>query len=232
MRLGQVIVLFSLALVAARGMERAWAEDDWKKMSEKDGLTLYERAGTSAGLLAFRGEGILNSPLRTVAAVILDRARLPEWVDNLEQVRRVRTLSDQEFIEYSYVGTPFVIKDRDFLSRVSVQVLGASESVGSKKLVVLSRSTEDADAPVTRAIRGEVRETRFELSCDPAHPGQTRFTALIDVDPKGSVAHWVVNLFQKDWPRNAYRAVQKRLTQMPEKEPSDWSGLLKQLDGC
>jgi hypothetical protein len=204
---------------------------DWTRVSDRDGLVLYERTGSANGLLAFRGEGTLQAPIRTVASVLLDRARLVDWVDHLEQVKRIQTLPNLEFVEYSYVGTPFVLKDRDFLSSVRVS-LESPGTEGVKKLTITSRSVEDPSVPPGKPIRGEVRETRFELSCSKSAAGVTQFNAVIDVDPKGSVAHWVVNLFQRDWPRKSFRAIKQRTEGKTVAEPAEFDALLKQLDGC
>ena len=56
-------------------------------------------------------------------------------------------------------------------------------------------------APATKYVRGELISSSFALTA-LERGTKTRMVAEIHCDPKGSVAKWIVNWFQKAWPHN------------------------------
>ena len=94
--------LAGVGLLAASAFGRAFGDD---------------AAGDAARdqLIAFKGEGVIDAPTLRVASIIVDTSRATEWVESLVEARTLRQISETEYIEYDHVGTPFVMKDRDFV---------------------------------------------------------------------------------------------------------------------
>jgi hypothetical protein len=190
----------------------------WKQTDAADGILIFEQQDPS-GFLAFQASGIVEAPVHAVAAAILDSKHTPEWVDHLEEDRVIRRQGGK-FLEYTHVSTPIVLKDRDFLCEVTVSVSGDS-------LLIASHSVEDAAEPPTSYVRGVVVSNEFRLT--PLKGGRTRLKGEFHIDPKGSVAKWIVNLFQHAWPKKAFRGIQKRAAEGTSSLPVEIGPILKAL---
>jgi len=194
----------------------------WEKIRDKDGITVYRSAVPGTAVVAFKGEGRVEAPLLRVAHVIIDPSRGTEWVASLAESRVLRRTSPFEFLEYDRFSMPLFVKERDFVSKVTVE-----PDVSRRTVVVRFVSVEDAAMPPnTRCVRGQLVRSVFELSEDG--PGATRVRAEILCDPRGSLPKWLVNFFQKSWPVDTLQALRR---QSVRPDVTDHPGLRALWDG-
>lgn len=140
----------------------------------------------------------MAAPLVRVASVIFDTSHATEWIDSLVEARVVRRISDIEYVEYDHFTTPFVMKDRDFVTLNRMDYDPVRHAI-----TIRLRSTLDSAAPPTRYVRGMLLSSTFVLT--PTVDGKgTRVDGDVHCDPGGSVPKWIVNIFQKDWPRTTF----------------------------
>lgn len=165
---------------------------------------VYRRQVPGSPVVAFRGQGYIDAPLTRVASVILDEKRATEWVDSLEEEWVIRMYGEREFLQYSHIGTPFVIKDRDFVTRGKVT---ADAREGSFTLEL--RSVEDPAMPPRDHVRGDLQGYWKLYSADGGK--RSYLVAEMHADPKGDVPKWLVNLFQKQWPINTFKSLRKQV---------------------
>ncbi|HET9929584.1 MAG TPA: START domain-containing protein [Polyangiaceae bacterium] len=177
----------------------------WEKFDEDDGIAVYRRDVAGTPVVALRGEGIVDAPLLRVASVLVDTKRATEWIDSLAEARTVRRVSETEYVEWDHIATPFVLKDRDFVFDAKLEFKPAQ-----KQVVLNYHSVNDKDAPKTDYIRGEFIYGTFALTSVDGGK-RTRVLAEVLCDPKGSVAKWIVNLFQKSWPHNTVVALREQV---------------------
>ena len=98
---------------------------------------------------------------------------------------------------------------RDFVTEVKIDVDPAL-----KQMRVRMHSVSDPSAPKTKYVRGEVAESQlFLTSIDGGR--RTHVVAEIQADPKGGIAPWIVNFFQKDW---GYNTLKHLRTQTAKKD--------------
>jgi hypothetical protein len=168
----------------------------WEKIGDDDGIIAYRREVPGSPLIAVKGEGIINASIIRVASVLVDSTRATEWIDRLVESRVVRYVSETETVNYDHIGTPIVMKDRDFVTRAKLEFDKAT-----KRVTVNMRSTTDPLAPPTDYVRGEIMQSYFTLT-SIEHGTKTHISVEVHADPKGSVAKWIVNMFQKSWPHN------------------------------
>jgi hypothetical protein len=168
----------------------------WEKIGDDEGIAIYRREVPGSPVIAFKGEGVINASILRVASILVDSSRATEWVDSLVEARTLRHVSETEYIEYDHVGTPFVMKDRDFVIDCKLEL-----DPGPKKATLKFHSITDALAPQTSYVRGELISSAFALTA-LEHGTKTHMVAEIHCDPKGSVAKWIVNWFQKSWPHS------------------------------
>jgi hypothetical protein len=164
---------------------------------------------------------MVDAPVRTVALVLLDDDRAPEWVDSLAEARVVRVLSPTEYVEYNHASMPLIVSDREFVNTVSMAADPAAKTV-----LIRSVPVEDASIPKTRIVRGLLDATYTLESVD----GRTRLTVEIASDPKGWLPAWLVNFFQKDWARNTIEGIRAQCRKKDLKPPKEFAAFLETLD--
>lgn len=185
----------------------------WEKISNHDGIEVFRKEIPGSPVVAFKGQGIINSSFSKVASILLDVDRSTEWVDRLEEGRVLERVSDLEFTVYNHIGTPIVMKDRDF-----VILFKGEYSPSTKTFFLRLSSTTHPQAPKTSHIRGKIINSSYTLKyIDDDH---CYLITEIHCDPEGSVAKWIVNMFQKDWPRNTIRSIRKQAKKDDIKENS------------
>ena len=184
----------------------------WEKIGDSDGIGVYRREVPGSPLIAFKGEGVISASIVRVASVLVDSDRAPEWVDSLTESKIIRWVSETETVHYDHIGTPFVLKDRDFVSTCKLTF-----DPPRKNVTLKINAVKDALAPETSYVRGELLHSSFSLT-STEHGTKTFVVAEIHADPKGSVAHWIVNLFQKRWPHNTITRLRAQVAKSNIKE--------------
>jgi len=175
--------------------------DDWKLTSNEQGIEVYRRDIPGSDVVALKGKGTVDAPLWKVASILLDTKRAPEWVDSLRESRVLRRLGLTSYVEYNHLGLPFIMKDRDFVSEVRIDV-----DPRTRAFALIYKPTDDPDVPATPRVRGEIISGSFRATSLEQNK-RTELTAELHCDPKGSIPKWIVNLFQKSWPRNTFEAI-------------------------
>jgi hypothetical protein len=177
----------------------------WERLRTEDGIIVSRKDVPGSAFVAFRGEGDVNAPLLAVGSVLVDVPHEKDWIDSVEDARVVRQISETEYVVYSHVGTPVTMSDRDFVADVRL-IFDASQ----KSLTIRMHSVTDPKAPPTDYVRGELKDSSFILTSTD-NGNKTHVVAEIHCDPKGSIAGWIVNLFQKSWGYNTLRSLRRQV---------------------
>jgi hypothetical protein len=212
-------VLLSGSLLAAGNAPK---DPPWEKFDEDDGIAVFRREVAGSPIIALRGEGVVNAPILRVLSVLVDTARAPEWIDSLAETKVVRKVNDDEFIQWDHIATPVILKDRDFVFDIKLAL-----NPKDKQASLNYHSVYDSGAPKTDFVRGEFTYGTFTLT---SIEGGTKTRILCEVlaDPKGSVAKWIVNLFQKDWPHKTIASLRKQVAKPDIKDQARLKDLLTQ----
>jgi len=194
----------------------------WEKFDEDDGIAVFRREVAGSPVIALRGEGVVDAPILRVASVLIDTSRSTEWIDRLAEIKVVRKISDDEQIHWTHISTPVILKDRDFVFNIKLELDPAN-----KKVLLNYHSVYDSGAPKTDFVRGEFKFGTFTLTSIEGGK-KTRVLAEVLADPKGSVAKWIVNLFQKDWPHKTIASLRKQVAKPDIKDQPRLKELLSQ----
>jgi len=217
------LVVVSLLLVwlsIAAAADNASKTENWTLTGHADGLATYRQDVPGSSIVALKGEGIVSAPLWKVAAILLDTRRAPEWVDSLVESRMVRPLTATSYVEYNHLHLPLIIHDREFVSEVRIDVNRTDHSVA-----LLYDPIDDPGVPVSRRVRGQIVSGAFRARSLGAGHG-TNLTAEIHCDPKGAIPAWLVNTFQKNWPRKTFEGIRKQATKADVTMPEAFKALL------
>ncbi|HWZ88295.1 MAG TPA: START domain-containing protein, partial [Polyangiaceae bacterium] len=145
-----------------------------------------------------------------------------EWIDSLAETKIIRKLSDDDCIQWDHIKTPVILKDRDFVFDIK---LGLNPP--DKQVSLNYHSVYDSGAPKTDYVRGEFTYGTFTLTSIEGGK-KTRVLAEVLADPKGSVAKWIVNLFQKDWPHKTIESLRKQVAKPDIKDQARLKDMLAQ----
>lgn len=190
---------------------------DWEPVGNKKGIELYRR-DSPGDVVELKGVGVIDAPLWKVAATLLDTERAPEWVDSLERSSVVRRIDLNTYVEYNHIGTPFFLKDRDFVSMVKIEV-----DPVAKSFALRYQPTEGAVGDQGH-IRGEIKPAVFRLTALDAN--HTQLSGEIHCDPKGSIPKWLVNFFQRDWALVTVTALREQTAKPEVRIPSEFADVL------
>ena len=213
---------FVLVMCALLTLCSAAHADDWKTVTSEHGVEISKRTVSGSDVVAMKGVGTIDAPLWKIASILLDTKRASEWADSLKESRVLRRLGPTSYIEYNHIGLPLVIKDRDFVSEVQINVDPAAH-----RFALVYRPTTDASAPATHNVRGEILDGLFEaVSIDEGK--RTQFTAELQTDPKGLLPTWLVNLFQRNWPVNTFERLRAQAAKPDIEMPAEFRDVLEQ----
>lgn len=205
-----LIVALSLIAMVATGFAAPMpslpvADKSWEEISKDDGIVTHRKEVEGSDIVAFRGEAVIEAPIAKVSNILIDTSRKKEWVAKIIEAKDIRPISEYERIEYNATSSGFfAVSDRDFVFRAKAQL---NKEKG--QVVFTLNSVEDPLAPETDRVRGSLNESKYVLtSLDGGK--RTHMVVEIHADPKGSVPKWLVNLFQKSWPRKTIENIQKQ----------------------
>ena len=177
---------------------------DWEKVSDDDGIEVFKKEIPGNPMIAFKGQGVVAAPMLKVISILSDVPRGVEWIDSLKDTLLVKKNSETNWIAYTHIGTPMVMKDRDFVIQSNVEIQP------DKSIVMSLKSVDDPTAPTSDYVRGEVIDSSYILTAREG--GKSTFVVTeIHADPKGSTAKWIVNMFQQNWPRNTLSSLRKQV---------------------
>jgi hypothetical protein len=199
---GSFVIALALGITFAA---QADAANGWETIRTQDGITVSRRDVPGSSFVALRGEGDVRAPLLTVGSVLVDVARDHEWIDDIVDARVLRRVSETEYVVYSHLGTPPTMSDRDFVVDVTI-----AADAPSRTLFVRMHSVDDPAAPKTDYVRANLEDSSFVLT-GSADGTTTHVVAEMHADPKGSIAAWIVNLFQKNWGYNTITNLRRQL---------------------
>ena len=216
--------LLACALLTGTAFAAAGAPKDppWQKFDEDEGIAVFRREVAGSPVIALRGEGVVDAPILRVASVLVDTSRSAEWIDRLAEVKVVRKINDDEQIHWTHITTPVVLKDRDFVYDIKLELKPAE-----KQVQLNYHSVYDSGAPKTDYVRGEFKFGTFTLTSIDGGK-KTRVLAEVLADPKGSVAKWIVNMVQKDWPHKTISSLRKQVAKPDIQDQPRLKGLLAQ----
>jgi hypothetical protein len=221
------VFLFAVLFCVARpagdaGAAGAVGADDWKLLSNDHGITVYSRQTPGSSIVALKGTGTIDAPLWKIASILLDTKRATEWADSLKESRVVRRIGPAAYVEFNHIGLPLILKDRDFVSEVRIDV-----DPDAKAFALVYKPAADPIVPATHDVRGEIVSGSFRLtSLEKAR--RVSLDAEVQCDPKGAIPAWIVNFFQKSWPRNTFQALQKQAAKPDITIPEEFRDLLVQ----
>lgn len=191
--------LLGLCLVCASA--RADEAAGWEKVRERDGIVSYRRERPGQALAGFRARMALQAEMWAVLAVLEDVDRAHEWTAHCLEMRKLRGVSERDMLVYARTDAPWPVRDRDVVTRVTTNVVSASEVIVEIH-AVRHGPTHDG---VVRIPALDARYV-FHKRAD----GQLEVEYMIEVDPGGTLPDWVKNIVGRDLAYETLNRLRKR----------------------
>lgn len=201
--------LFVLSVVALVGVAHAAimpVDKVWEETSNDDGITVYRKEVPGSDLVAFRGETTIDAPIAKVANVLIDTSRKLEWVHKIVEAKDVRPIGEYERVEYNHTASGFfLVRDRDFVFQAKATI-----DKPNQRMTLRLKSVDDPLQPETDCVRGHLDNSAYTMTAVDGGK-KTHLVVEIHADPRGAVPKWLVNLFQKAWPRNTIEGIKRQV---------------------
>ena len=186
------------------------ANENWKKVRDDHGITIYVKNIPDSAKVKARAELAINANMELVKLVVEDMTKRKSWVPFLKESRVLKKISDTEQIEYSLFDAPWPASDRDFVYRQKIQNKNEDEIIYETELAQTELMPE-----VDGVVRAELIESKYTLTM--INENQTYVEFVFYADPKGWVPNWVVNVIQKRLPYMMLSNLRKKVEALDAK---------------
>ncbi len=205
--LGAMLAFAAAGLVLPSSLhaQGALGEDGWEEMYNDEGIRGWRKEVAGSPVVAFRGEAVIDAPIGKVAQVLSDSSRKTEWVHRTVEARNLEIISELERFEYNHTAMPAILTDREFVFHAKVEL-----DRPKRQVRIAFASADHPAAPVTKYVRGKLLTSRYIMT-SLGDGSKTQLMVEIHTDPMGSVPKWLINLFQKSWPKNTLKGIRKQV---------------------
>ncbi|MFY7880500.1 MAG: START domain-containing protein [Lacibacter sp.] len=183
---------------------RASAQNQWVLKTDEADIQLYTRTVPSSPYKALKTVCTLQTTLTSVAAVLLDVMRTPEWVYGTSTCSILKQESPSVVYYYAEMGMPWPVANRDFIVKISM-----TQDPVTKVITVLAENQPDFIPEKKKLVRIQNSSGKWQIT--PLQDGRVRVEYQLYVDPGGSVPATLVNLFSGKGPFESFRNLKKRV---------------------
>lgn len=177
------------------GFESVSQAAEWKKISDDDGITVFQKADEQGTGVSFRGETNIPASIESILTIMKNNSLAHEWMPLVVSRKDLKSISQNERIEYTHVGMPWPLTDRYFINRARADQL----ENGQMKIFVQSVETPEPQWLEKDKVLGFLYYSEFLLT--PLEGGaKTHMVIEVNSDPKGLIPKFLVNAAQKSWP--------------------------------
>ncbi len=194
---GLIFLLISVAF-------RSSAQHQWVLKTDEAGIQLYTRTVPSSPYKALKTVCTLQTTLTSVAAVLLDVMRTPEWVYGTSSCSILKQESPSVVYYYAEMGMPWPVANRDFIVKISM-----TQDPVTKVITVLAENQPDFIPEKKKLVRIQNSSGKWQIA--PLSDGRVRIEYQLFVDPGGSVPATLVNLFSGKGPFESFRNLKRQV---------------------
>ena len=215
----KTLVLLAVAASGSQLTDELWQAAEWVPVSEDEGVETFRKELEGFDLVAFRGDSTVDMHISEVMGVYMKNDIAKEWVDMLIESETLIRISSAERIFYNRYDLSFPLSDRDYVLHSRVEI-----DRDNKQVTGTYRSTTHPDRPdLDCCVRARVFRTYWKFTGLPDR--KTRIEVEVLTDPAGMVPTWVVNMVQKNWPKNSINNLIGRAEKHdiePHRNFADW----------
>jgi hypothetical protein len=195
------VVSLCLLLVSI-GASEITAQSDWTLRKNADGIACYTKPQEGLDLDQFKGVGIVNARLETIASIFRDVPSYTQWMFNCREIKTLKDMGNDNLIVYYVNRSPWPVADRDAVVKTRVY----QDHKNASGVVVIESTNYNYPSPSGR-VRMPYLKALFILQyVDREH---TRVIFDIKANPGGNIPATLVNAFTKDHPYHTIQGLRK-----------------------
>ncbi|WP_459924563.1 START domain-containing protein [Desulfatiferula olefinivorans] len=202
------VSLLTVMLCTAVGAHAGFLPEDWRLVTEKEGVTVHAGQSADSAFTTYKATGIINKPWEVLFEVLLDVPGYPTWMPGCREASVVAMLDEQpvkgRFVIHLVWDAIWPVKNRDLVIRV--------ESVHdweNDHVVVTLNQTDDYDVPAAPGlVRVNTFFARFDFRYIDRNHTLVEFINL--VDPGGVVPPMVAGIQTASVPYRTLRELAVR----------------------
>jgi hypothetical protein len=188
----------------------ASAQCDWKLKTEKDGIKIYTSAVPDSKIKAIKVVASFNATTTQLVALIMDVNSAADWMYHTKSSVVVKQVSPSELYYYSEVNLPWPTANRDFVAHLTV-----SQNPDTK-VVTIDGPAVMGLVPVKDGVV-RVNDSKGKWVITPVGADEINVVYTIHVDPGGSLASWLVNMFATEGPQKIFNSIKVQLQKRANK---------------
>ncbi len=199
---GLCALLFAaLASAAVKAELPAENADGWSLRKEADNIRVYTIDRGNSSFKAFKAEAVLDAPIETLMAVMINPKSCMEWVHNCTESYAFGQGSFHDRYAYSVNDMPWPVTDRDYVLHIRTR---GDQATG--EIVMDLNATPNQRAEFDNRVRVDRSDTLYRFIPEG---DQTRMIWLQHTDPNGALPGWLVNSLLVDIPVRSLQALEQ-----------------------
>lgn len=195
-RIGKLLALFSMLLLAAASLAHAETDaEGWRLSMDSDNVKVWKRAEAGSDFVSFRAETTIHTSLSGLLALFYDLDAAPQWLDHTSRVVALQ----RDDVKHSYVmlietEMPWPLKNRD-----AVIAGHWWQDPASHVIYMRGKATPKGSFPENPAFQ-RYYDLRNDWTFIPQPNGNVRVIMEGHADPAGNLPAWAVNLLIQQSP--------------------------------
>ncbi len=171
------------------------AQLKWSVNKDDNGIKVFSRFVAGSKFKEYKASTFIKAPIEAVISVLTDGDNLKKWNFKTTKSALLESLSDKEFVVYMYNDMPWPAKNRDHISRLTLEYL-------SDTLVKINIKSLPNRLPVVHGVVRVVHFSGFWLL--EKSKGGTIVTQYMHGDPGGLIPYFLVNSVIVDAPFDSF----------------------------
>lgn len=188
------ILVVALLLLPVQVFSQQFSDDDWRLVTDRDGIQVFMAHGDDSRIKTFRG--VTNLELDDFMALgpqIDDYEFIASWMHMVSSIEEVGRRDPMNRDLYVTTRLPWPVNDRDAPLRLEMWQSEADHSL------IVRYYYEDDFIPVSEDYV-RMPEMRGQITFEPLTPPVVRMTFEVVVDPGGYIPAWLANMILRDIP--------------------------------
>jgi START domain len=181
-----VFILISAAMIILTGVYVLRSEESkWELLRESDGIQVFSRMKEGSQIIEFKGVSRENADIDTIAAILLDIASYPSWIEYIKESKIIKRTDVDNFYVYQRFKFFWPYNDRDIVVKVTID-----RRYGEGILHADMRAVQENMYPVQKdCIR--MKEMSGEITVKYVSAGVTEGNFSERFSPGGRVPDWL-----------------------------------------
>ncbi|KAA1172052.1 lipid-binding protein [Marinobacter salinexigens] len=196
-----IVVLAILAAANAKAELPAENADGWELRKEDGNIRVYTIEQQDSSFKAFKAVAVLDTPLETLMAVMINPRSCVEWVLNCSESYAFGKGNFSDRYAYSVNDMPWPVTDRDYVLHIRTQGNRASGVV-----IMELNATPNQRAESSNRVRVDRSDTLYRFE---AKGEKTRMVWIQHTDPNGALPGWLVNSLLIDIPIKSIQSLER-----------------------